>query len=1234
LKILSASKRLLMFLFLTLLTAGAAANAQPSHLVISQVYGGGGGVTATTTYTYKTDYIELYNPTSSPISLSGLSLQYASAAGNFASSAGNLKAFAGGVVQPGHYFLVTASGGSVGGTLPVTADDTSTLTISATAGKVALVNSATSISALGSATSCTDSVVIDEVSFGSSTSCAETTAASAPSNTTAVLRTDPATDTNNNSADFAAGTPCPRTSTVSTCPVPSVGLTIGSATANPANVLPNGITVFTVVVAPGTSTTGIAVTADLSQIGGSATQALTPTTTANTYTYTYTVPAGTAAATYSLPVSVTSSDPAATGSISLGVVAPTTNIPIETIQGNRSTYVGTTITTTGVVTLVQSVGFYIQTPSATPGSGGVSQGIYIFSGTGKVPVSAVVGNNVTVTGNLALFPAATDSHTPSLEVTSAAMAVNSTGNTLPTPIAIASGVPTATGGIYQFTKYESMRVTFPSLTAVGPTDAFNDETNETTTSTGQFYVVATGTPRPFREPGMDFRDFPATTCPTKDNCTATVTSGGAARPANLVLYDDNPERLIVESSLGGGTALNVSPGAVITNVTGVLDFSYATDVPYGDPARLILEPGTVSSTSPNYTPSALAITPLPLPSASQFTVAAFNVERFFNTDATDNKYYDPVGKAVHNISSQNLVVVTPAAYARRLQKFSLAVRTVLNNPDIIAVEEAENISVLRDMAAQIDADTTTGAKPGYVPYGTDATTTFTNDIGGISIGFLVKPGTTSVTAWEQKGKDDVYTASNATSPVGLNDRPSQVLHATVNRGAGNKPYPITVIVNHLRSLNNINNQTQTREKKELQAEMLATLIQGYQTAGEHVIAVGDMNAFQFSDGYTDTMGTITGNLSPTGTSVLPGKSIVAPAAVDLITTLPADQQQTYTEWGSYQVLDHAVVTADIAASTALKVAHIDADFPVVLFNDATTPAAISDHDALLSYLNLPAPIATATLTGTATFPSTTVGLPSNGQAFTLTNTGETAITFTSAVATGDFTASNNCPTSIAVGASCAINVVFKPTTAGARTGTLTVTSSTTVAPVNLTGTGIVAVPDFTLTDSGSGISVAVIAGSTASLPLKLTSTNGFAGPVTLACAYVGATLPGANCTVTSPVTLTVGGTATATVTITTTSRTATSGLGGLPMHGRAAYLLLMTMMAAALMLMRRAGRSARVGGLLVLLFALAVGITGCSDSGPKSTTNPNGTPAGSYGYAVTATANGVSHTQTITLTVQ
>jgi hypothetical protein len=64
---------------------------------------------------------------------------------------------------------------------------------------------------------------------------------------------------------------------------------------------------------------------------------------------------------------------------------------------------------------------------------------------------------------------------------------------------------------------------------------------------------------------------------------------------------------------------------------------------------------------------------------------------------------------------------------------------------------------------------------------------------------------------------------------------------------------------------------------------------------------------------------------------------------------------------------------------------------------------------------------------------------------------------------------------------------------------------------------------------------------------------------------------------------------------------------------------------------RRFGRSIiRSAGLFTLVLAILLPATGCS-SGPG--TNPQGTPAGTYNYTVTATSGAISHTEVVALTV-
>ncbi|MGW7449664.1 lamin tail domain-containing protein [Kitasatospora sp. NPDC054795] len=181
---------------------GGVAQAASPDIVISQVYGGGGNSGAP----YANDFVELYNRGTTPVSVTGWTVQYASATGSSWS-----RTTLSGTIAPGHYFLVQeAAGAGTGAALP-TADATGTIAMSATSGKIALVTNGT---ALTCATGCaTQAGVKDFVGYGTSAGSSEGSPTGNLSNGTAALRTGGgATDTDNNATDFAIGSPAPRNS--------------------------------------------------------------------------------------------------------------------------------------------------------------------------------------------------------------------------------------------------------------------------------------------------------------------------------------------------------------------------------------------------------------------------------------------------------------------------------------------------------------------------------------------------------------------------------------------------------------------------------------------------------------------------------------------------------------------------------------------------------------------------------------------------------------------------------------------------------------------------------------------------------------------------------------------------------------------------------------------------------------------------------------------------------------
>lgn len=222
-----------------LLGLAGLAHASSSGLVISQVYGGGAATSGTPTF--RNDYVELFNAGTAPVSLAGLSLQYASATGTGTFASNSVLALPAVSVQPGQYYLVSLpTSSTLGAPLPVAADfsPTSGPNFSASGGKVALVNSASGLACNGGSAACSAAqlaLIEDLVGYGSANFYEGSAAAPSASTTLAVLRAnDGCTDTNANASDFATGTPQPRHSgsALKTCSGGSTGGGTGGGTGS------------------------------------------------------------------------------------------------------------------------------------------------------------------------------------------------------------------------------------------------------------------------------------------------------------------------------------------------------------------------------------------------------------------------------------------------------------------------------------------------------------------------------------------------------------------------------------------------------------------------------------------------------------------------------------------------------------------------------------------------------------------------------------------------------------------------------------------------------------------------------------------------------------------------------------------------------------------------------------------------------------------------------------------
>lgn len=382
----------------------------------------------------------------------------------------------------------------------------------------------------------------------------------------------------------------------------------------------------------------------------------------------------------------------------------------------------------------------------------------------------------------------------------------------------------------------------------------------------------------------------------------------------LPVWDGNPEIFELDPDGVGLSNIQIPANAEILSALGPLSFSF------GD--YILLPKDLTIDTS---------IAPRPVRERESFeeTIATQNLLRFF--DDEDDPFIDEP-------------VPDPIQYANKLNKLSLQIREVLGAPDILAVQEAENLNALQDLADKIQTDDPALV---YTPFLEEG-----NDVGGIDVGFLVR-NSVQVNSVTQIGKDATYEFNGQT--LTLHDRPPLILDAIIDTtGAA----ILKVMVVHNRSLFGIDgsDSARVRTKRFEQALWISRRIQEMQNADPNInlVVLGDFNAFQFTDGYVDVLGQITGNLDQDG-ALFPGTDEVNPDLTNQIYSdmLPEDERYSFIFRGSAQVLDHVLTSKALEkVVTGIEFARGNADAPHSFAGDPTTPLRSSDHDGLVLYLHL------------------------------------------------------------------------------------------------------------------------------------------------------------------------------------------------------------------------------------------------------------------------------------------
>ena len=388
--------------------------------------------------------------------------------------------------------------------------------------------------------------------------------------------------------------------------------------------------------------------------------------------------------------------------------------------------------------------------------------------------------------------------------------------------------------------------------------------------------------------------------------------------------------MVDTDGLVGSTRLNVTSNVTLSGITGPLDFSFN-------------DYKVLPQTTPGATANMSAV-PVPTPAAGEFTVAGFNIENF-NNNATQR------------------------------QKAALAIRDVLHLPDIIGAIEIFDLADLQALAVEIENISGVHYEARLIE--SDGQSEDADQ----DVAFLVKTSRVqidSVIQEELAGCDgtaatcNTFIDPNNGQPALLNDRPPLVLRGTVDALSPN-PRQVIVIINHLRSFIDIEvvgaEGNRVRAKRKAQSEFLADLLQDLQTANPStpILSIGDYNAYQFNDGYTDPVATIKGTPTADDQMVVDASpDLVNPNFINLTDTLPADQRYSFIFEGTPQAIDHHIINT--VANSFLQRYHIarnNTDFPEVpaaLFaGNPARPERNSDHDMPVSYYKFPAAATTTTV---------------------------------------------------------------------------------------------------------------------------------------------------------------------------------------------------------------------------------------------------------------------------------
>ena len=513
-------------------------------------------------------------------------------------------------------------------------------------------------------------------------------------------------------------------------------------------------------------------------------------------------------------------------------------VPIWAIQGEgfESPFVRSEVTTEGIVTGVfpDLQGFWIQSlaPDENPAT---SEGLYVFSPEDAMPVTA--GDYVRVKGSIREKSGQTQLSL--LDV--ADLTVINSGISLPEARELDPPMESDLSKVY----YEALEGMLVQVTeqavAIAPVSPY-----------GEYVLV---------------------------NKSWNIDRVMRGEPKGMMIFVDDGSDITHYD--GSTIAYPVKTGDLVGELMGPLAYTYE---------NYKVQPITMPVVIPAVSPLP-SLAPL---SGSEFSIATFNTENFF--DAIDPHPTDPPRPTI-------------SAYRSALAKTAETI-VAMGMPTIIGFQEVENIEVLEDLAEQ-----TLIAAYRYAPVLVEGT-----DSRGIDVGYLVRGD-----------QAQVLSVTQYPAPEGLTSRPPLVIEVELQNALGGAV--IYIVNNHFLSMSA--GELATEPQRNAQAAWNVTLYETIlaEAPDAYIAVIGDLNSFY--------------DAPPIDTLRKSGLQHV----YEFLGSA-AQAMYTYIYQGESETLDHILVSPSLfGALKRVSVLHTNADYPPGDPED-TSPQRASDHDPLVAVFNL------------------------------------------------------------------------------------------------------------------------------------------------------------------------------------------------------------------------------------------------------------------------------------------